>query len=177
MLFMPNKSEQNVFQSALHSSETGMSQSRRSGPHTHCFLFMIFALTVNGPANPSGSSMLLIWERIIHFVNFAGNLSVSWWGSISGSVCSFLFRPEKSNVTLKEKWSSTGLQQTPKTFSVGAFVSLGISSFWPSELPEMVLPLILNPPMSTSFSMFCVTLLALFLSPTPRSCRPCSCCL
>ena len=55
ILFMPNKSEKNVFQSALHSSDTRSSQSSRSGPHTHCFLFMIFALTVNGPANPSGS--------------------------------------------------------------------------------------------------------------------------
>ena len=55
ILFMPNKSEKNVFQSALHSSDTRSSQSSRSGPHTHCFLFMIFALTVNGPVNPSGS--------------------------------------------------------------------------------------------------------------------------
>ena len=100
------------------------------------------------------------------------NLSISWLGSMSGSVCSFLFRPEKFNATLKKKWSSTGLQQTAKTFSVGAYISLGIPSFW---LPEMVQPLILNPPMSTSFSMFCVTLSALFLAPTPWSCHPCRC--
>ena len=32
------------------------------------------------------------------------NLSISWLGSMSGSVCSFLFRPEKFNATLKKKW-------------------------------------------------------------------------
>ena len=95
------------------------------------------------------------------------SLSVSWWDSMSGSVCRFLFRPEKFNVTLKQNWSSMGLQQTPKTFSGGACVSLGISfSFWLSELPQMVQPSILNPSMSTSLSMFCVMLSALFLSPT-----------
>ena len=33
ILFMLNKSEKNVFQSALHSSDTRSSQSSRSGPH------------------------------------------------------------------------------------------------------------------------------------------------
>ena len=40
---------------------------------------------------------------------------------MSGSVCSFLFRPEKFNATLKKKWSSTGLQQTDGADDDAAF--------------------------------------------------------
>ena len=56
---------------------------------------------------------------------------------------------------LEAKQVLNGSPTNPKTFSAGTYISLGISfSFQLSELPEMVQPLILNPPMSTSFSMW-----------------------